>query len=79
MSNNYAAVSEAFGGQTYIGFPSTSVTVKCFFKSACLTSMSLSSGMMASILERKTKDGNCFGALVNMHLNLKSGLPRQVK
>lgn len=34
-------------GRTYIGFPSESMSVRCFFRSACLTSISLSSVEMS--------------------------------
>lgn len=41
--------------QTYVGLPSTSVTVRCFFMSACFTVMSLSSGLTSSRLQRNAK------------------------
>lgn len=55
--NNEELMNEVSGPpflyKTYLGFPSTSVSVRCFFKSACFTSMSLSSGLMKSRLEWK--------------------------
>lgn len=39
--------------QTYVGLPSTSVTVRCFFMSACFTVTSLSSGLTSSRLRKK--------------------------
>lgn len=52
-------IAPLFDKQTYIGFPSTSTIVRCFFRSACLTSISLSSVEMASRLGgRKRKTTN---------------------
>lgn len=39
----------------YLGFPSTSVSVRCFFRSTQLISISRSLGLMLSMLERKRK------------------------
>lgn len=46
--------------QTHLGFPRTSVIVRCFFKSASLTSISRSSGLMVSRLKGKRKDKKSF-------------------
>lgn len=50
ISSAGAAVRLGVTGGTYIGFPSTSVSVRCFFRSARLTSISLSSVGMSSRL-----------------------------
>lgn len=55
LFNNNVGLWSYFQRQTHHGFPSTSVNVRCFFKSACLTSISLSSGVMVSRLEKETQ------------------------
>lgn len=55
LFDNKVGLWPYFQRQTHHGFPSTSVSVRCFFKSACLTSISLSSGVMVSRLEKETQ------------------------